>query len=212
MRLVMKPGTNYTIKGEAFYVQCDCLGFGENEMGRIYVWNCRLGIAAVAKFKEHRKVQKNFNIFSGNSTSFNSEFFDIAIFSSWKRKQVPSCIAWSDYQVLGVNLPGSSVSFGTKISQNQFQLETFFGSIWTTSIWNWPILISTCWLDTQFSRRVRRLCVSINVSLFHAFNGGYFEILFGRWFVKSARKRHKCNFILQKCSWYSLPYEGHAGK
>lgn len=69
----MKPGTNYKIiKGEAFYVQCDCLGFGENEMGRIYVWNCRLGIAAVAKFKEHRKVQKNFNIFSGNSTSFNS--------------------------------------------------------------------------------------------------------------------------------------------
>lgn len=112
-----------------------------------------------AKFK---RISTFFQEIPHHSTP---EFFDIAI-SSWKRKQVPSCIAWSDYQVLGVNLPGSSVSFGTKISQNQFQLETFFGSIWTTSIWNWPISISTCWLDTQFSRRVRRLCVSINVLCF----------------------------------------------
>ena len=106
---VCVPSTNYIIKGEAFYVQCECLGFGEDERGRMNVGNCSLRIAVALGVRlqgtsqNSKSIQKNIDIFSGNSTSFNSEFFNIVIFSSWKRKQVPSCGAWSDNELLKIN-------------------------------------------------------------------------------------------------------------
>ena len=71
--------------------------------------------------------------------------------------------------------------------------------------------ILTCWLDTQFSRRLRRLCVYINVSLFHAF-------------ISAISKSYLVNELLNpqgtdasviyfaEIFLILLPYEGHGQK